>query len=226
MKKLIIFGNAEMARVVYFYFTRDSEYEVTGFCVHSAYKSENEYCGLNVFDFETILSTHPPEEYEMFIAIGPSKMNGIRENIYNQAKELGYRLASYISPNAVCNSSVGDNSFVADMAVINPYVQIGSNNYIWEQVYLGSDSCVGSHCYISPKSSVGTFVRIEDNVFVGTSSTIKTCVKVCKHSLIGAQCYIAKDTSEFSVYGTKEAPFLGNISHKIDVSRKNILQDS
>ena len=59
-------------------------------------------------------------------------MNNIREKKFFEAKAKGYKLASYISKNAIVNSKLGENCLVADGVIINPFSKIGSNNFFWE----------------------------------------------------------------------------------------------
>lgn len=217
MKKLVIFGNGIMAKIAHFYFCRDSQYEVVAFTVDKIYNSIDKFCTLQVVNFEEVESIYPPEHYEMFIAIGPSKMNSIRELKFIEAKKKGYVLATYISPHAICDSKVGENTFVCDMAIINPFVIVGHNILIWEYVRLGNDCIVGDHCYFSPRASISTLAEIEDNVILGTGSVVKTGVKVAKKSLVGATCYISSNTKENGVYGEKCSPLYGCISDKIEI---------
>lgn len=218
MKKIIIFGNSIMAKVMHFYFQKNSEYEVAGFTVDATYNTCDIMCGLEVLDFESIEKTHPPACYDLFIAIGPSKMNKIREQKFLDAKTKGYRLVSYISPSAICDSDIGENSFIADRVVINPFCKIGDNSYIFEGCVVSNDVVIGDNCYISPNVSIGTFCHIQENSIIGSGAVIKTSVAIAKKSLIGAAVYMSKNTNENGVYGRKSADYLGPISEKLDIS--------
>lgn len=217
MKKLIIFGNGVMAKIAHFYFCRDSQHDVVTFCVNEGYIKEALFCSLNVASFEKIEKTHSPLEYQMFVAVGPSKMNSNREKIYQEAKDKGYEFASYISPNSICHSLPGENSFVSDNVIIHPYVTLGVNNYFWDNAFISHDSIVGSHCYFSPGSIISTYADIANNSIIGTAAVVGTRVKVEKKSLIGAGCYISKKTVENGVYGEKSSSFCGAISDKVDI---------
>lgn len=218
MKEILIFGNTVLAKFIHYFFTRDSGFTPVGFTVDSSYNDTPQFCGLDVFDFETITETHPPSEYDLFIAIGPSRMNEVRENKFAEAKAKGYSMVSYISPNAVCDSPVGENTFVADLAVINPFTEIGNNCFFWEQSYVGNECVIGDNCYISPQASVGTYAKVANNSLLGTGATVNTCIDVAEKTLVGAGCYISQNTTENAVYGLKNSDFLGNISHKINIS--------
>lgn len=218
MQNLIIFGNTMIAKLAHYYFSRDRNYVVSAFAVDAAYIDSDSFMGLPVLPFESISEHYPPEKYEMFVAIGPNTMNSLREAKFNEAKAKGYKLASYISPKSVCESPLGENCFVADGAVINPFASIGNNNFFWEQCYISCDSVVADHCYFSPHSTLGTFCKVENNCIVGTSASIKTRTTLAHDSLIGSCAFISKDTDAFGVYGEKSSALFGRISRKIDIT--------
>lgn len=207
-----------MARIGHFYFTRDSDYRVVAFTVDAQYNSQGPMCGLDVLDFERIEETHPPSTHDLFVAVGPSRMNTVREKKFLEAKGKGYRLASYISPRAVCASAVGDNSFVADMVVINPFVTIGHDNYFYDGVICSNDSTIGNHCYFAPRSYVGSLCQVRDNSLLGAGSVLKSGVIVARQTLVGASAYISANTEEKGVYGEKSSELYGCISDKVDIS--------
>ena len=216
-KKLIIFGVGSLAKMMDFYFSRDSDYEVVAFTVDAEYNTKSKFLDKEVINFENIVSDYPPQKFEMFIAIGPSKMNTIRARKYREAKEKGYQLANYISPNAICDSSIGDNSVVGDMSVINAYVEFGDNNFVWEHSVISNDSIIMDNCYVSPNTSIGTNSIICDNSIIGTGAIIKTGVKVAEKSLVGAACYISSSTMANGIYGQKSSKIYGEISGKINI---------
>lgn len=217
-QKLIIFGSDIMAKLMHFYFSRDSQYEIVAFTVDEKYKKNDTYMGLPLVSFEIIETVFSPNECSIFIGIGPSKMNSNRESKFIKAKNKGYHCANYISPNSVCNSEVGENNFIGDMAVINPFVKIGNNNLIWEHCVINADSVIENNCYLSPNSSVGTFAIIKSNSIIGAGSVVKTSVVIAEKTLVGAASYISSNTKSFGVYGEKNSTLYGCISDKINIA--------
>ena len=217
-KKLIIFGADIMAKMVHFYFSRDSNYEVVAFTVNQEYIKEPYFIGLPVYPFEVIESVYPPDKFSMFIAIGPSKMNLLREQKYNHAKAKGYTLANYVSPNSICESSVNENVFIGDFSVINPFCKIGNNNIFYEFSYVGNEVIIEDNCYFAPKSAVGSLSHIKNNSIIGIGAVVNTKVVVNEKTLIGASCFISLDTEASGVYGNKSAVLYGCISEKINIS--------
>ncbi len=207
-----------IAKLACYYFLRDKKFDIVAFTVDAGHITSPSFMNLPVLPFEEITTRFPPSDYKMFIAIGPNSMNGLREKKFHEAKKKGYELPSYISDKAVCGSPLGENCFVADGVVINPFAQIGNNNFFWEQCYISCDSVISDHCYFSPHSTLGTFCKVEPNCIVGTSASIKTRIQLAHHSLVGSCSFISKDTEAYGVYGEKSSTLFGCISNKIDIT--------
>ncbi len=62
MEKVIIFGAGKTAELAHYYFTIDSQYQVIGFTVDSKYMDSDTFCGLPVYEFETIESKFSVED--------------------------------------------------------------------------------------------------------------------------------------------------------------------
>ena len=51
-KKLIIFGVGSLAKMMNFYFSRDSDYEVVAFTIDSKYKTNSKFLDKEIIEFE------------------------------------------------------------------------------------------------------------------------------------------------------------------------------
>lgn len=143
---LIVFGDAEQAQLAYYYFSKDSSYEVVAFAVDKAFIKKFEFCGLPVVAFEEALEKYPPNDYVFFIALGYSKLNELRKEKYLAVKALGYTLASYISPHATIlnDGLIGENCFILEGNTIQPFVTIGNNVTLWSGNHIGHHSSITS----------------------------------------------------------------------------------
>ena len=108
MKKVIIFGTGQFAKIIHQYLANDSDIEVVAFTANESYIKDDSFCGLPVVPFEKVESSYPSNEYQMFVAVGYSNLNKKRAGIFEQAKSKGYKLVSYIHPSVVV---VGDFEF-------------------------------------------------------------------------------------------------------------------
>ena len=219
-KKLIIIGNTNNAKLAHYYFKIDSEYDVVGFSVDKSYITEESFCGLPVLPLETLTETHPPSDYDVFIGIGYSKMNKIREDKYNHLKVLGYKLPNYISSKCsfLTEEPIGDNNLILEDNTIQPFVTIGSNNVFWSGNHIGHDVVIGNHNFISSHVVISGFTKIGNNVFLGVNSTFRDAIKIADTTLVAAGAIIMKDTQVGEVHLPARSTLFSKKSNEIEIS--------
>jgi len=217
MKKVIIFGTGAFAEVAYFYLTQDSDYDVVGFTINKKFITEDKFCGLPVTAFENIESNYPHTKFSMFIAIGYKNMNKIRAQIFNESKQKGYELISYINSKATVweNLSIGENCFILENNVIQPFVKIGNDVILWSGNHIGHHSTISDHCFISSHVVISGFTKIDSYSFLGVNSTIRDGVTIASECLIGAGALILKNTKKGGIYTSKDANLLSVSSDKL-----------
>jgi sugar O-acyltransferase (sialic acid O-acetyltransferase NeuD family) len=201
-KKLIIFGEGLYTEIVHQYFTDDSEYEIVCFTKDDDYITSDEYLGLPMVPFSKVQELYPPEQFDMHIAVSYTNLNSLRERIYHEAKNKGYKLPSYISSN--CNVltkyPIGDNCFIFEDNTIQPFVKIESNVILWSGNHIGHHGTIKAHNFVSSHVVISGQCIIESNCFIGVNSTIGHMVKIGGRTLVGAGSIITKNTEEGSVY--------------------------
>lgn len=208
-KKLIIFGAGDIAQLAHFYFTRDSQAEVVGFSVDSAYIKESRFCGLPVHPFESIREVHPPTETSMFVALSYSHLNAIRKKKYLAAKDMGYEMVSYVSSRATVlnDGEIGENCFILEDNTIQPFVRIGNNVTLWSGNHIGHHSSIGAHTFIASHVVVSGGVQVGESCFIGVNATLRDHVHIGEFSVIGAGALILNDVSAESLYiGKRTGP--------------------
>ena len=133
MNKVVVFGTGQTADIVTYYLENDSKHEVVAYTVDEKYITKDTYNNKPVIPFEIVAEKYPPSEFNMFIAIGYSNLNKLREEKYNLAKAKGYLLISYInSKSGVTDTSkIGDNCFILEHQSIQPFSTIDNNCFIW-----------------------------------------------------------------------------------------------
>lgn len=206
MKKVVIFGLGDFARIASVYLEKDSPHEIVAFTAHEQYIEETELLGKPVVAFEHLQATHPPDEYAMFVAIGFKKVNKARAQIYQLCKEQGYELISYINSKAVHwgEIEIGDNTFIFENNVIQPFVRIGSNVIIWSGGIIAHDSVIGDHCFIASQVVISGQVTIGTYCFLGANATLRDGITVAPECVIGAGVTVLKDTVKQGVYAAHD----------------------
>lgn len=205
MTKVVIFGTEKLAEVGHFYLTNDSPYEVVAFTVNAEFIKEKQFVGLPVIPFEEIEKRYPPDEFKMFIAIGYKRLNAIRAGKYNEAKNKGYELISYISSKATHwgDTEIGDNCFIFENQVIQPFVRIGNDVILWSGNHFGHNVVIGDHCFIASHVVVSGGVSIGAYSFIGVNATIRDDVTIGRECIIGAGALILNNTRDKEVYIAK-----------------------
>jgi sugar O-acyltransferase (sialic acid O-acetyltransferase NeuD family) len=200
--KLIIFGTGDFAQLAHHYFNIDSEYEVIAFTVDSKYINETTFCGLPVIAFEGISKHYPPEQYEIFVALGYSKLNAIRKEKYLTAKALGYKIASFVSSYAtVLNEGhIGENCFIFEDNIIQPFVTVGNNVTLWSGNHIGHHSIIKDHCFITSHVVVSGGVEVGEQCFIGVNATLRDHIKIGERCVIGAGALLLADAEPEGIY--------------------------
>ena len=214
MKKVIIFGIGDSAELAKYYLETDKKYKtnykVVGFTIDSAYKNFDEFLGLPLVSFEKIENIFPPNEYYLFNTLGYSKINTLREKKYLEGKSKGYRYINYISSKAVVLGDIrGENNFIEEGVIIQPYCKIGNNNVIRYGSAVGHHSEIQNNCFIAPKVSIAGRVLIKNNCFLGINSTVFDHLVLKERTLVGGGTLIRKNTE-------KEQVIIENNNIKID----------
>jgi sugar O-acyltransferase (sialic acid O-acetyltransferase NeuD family) len=217
-KKVVIFGTSDFAQVAYVYLREDSPYEVVAFTVNQQYIEADTLLGLKVVPFETLETTHPPDEYAMFVAVGFKRVNESRAEIYEECKRKGYELISYINSKATHwgEIEVGDNVFIFEENVIQPFVKIGNNVIVWSGNHIGHHSTIGDHCFIASHAVISGHVNIGTYCFVGVNATFRDGVSIAPRCVIGAGAIILKDTTEAAVHASPHTKALGMLSSELE----------
>jgi sugar O-acyltransferase (sialic acid O-acetyltransferase NeuD family) len=205
MSDVVLFGTGDFARVARVYLDADSPHQVVAYTVHGRYINAPELDGLPVVPFEELERTHPPGAHSMFVAIGFSRVNQARADVYGECKERGYELVTYVNSRATPYGPVelGDNVFVFEENVVQPRVSIGNDVILWSGNHIGHDSTIGSHCFVASHAVVSGNVTIGDFCFVGVNATVRDGVRIAPKCVIGAGALIMKDTEEGGVYAVR-----------------------
>jgi len=205
--KVVIFGVGQLAELAHFYLTHDSSHEVIAFTVDREYLSGEIFKGLPVIDFEKIDKIYPPDACALFIPISYKNVNRTRADRYHQAKKKGYSFVSYISSKATYyNTPVGENCFIFENNVIQPFTEIGNNVILWSGNHIGHHTKIGDHCFIASQAVVSGGVVIEPYCFIGVNATIRDNIIVGAESVIGAGALILQNVAPRSVFSAGNTP--------------------
>lgn len=201
-KPLVIFGSGDIAQLAHYYFSTDSNYEVVAFTVDAAFMVETVLCGVPVVPFDEVAQKYRPGECEFFVALSYSKLNAVRKEKYLAAKELGYRLASFVSSRATVlnDGRIGENCFIFEDNTIQPFVTIGNNVTLWSGNHIGHHSTIMDHSFIASHVVVSGGVEIGEQCFIGVNATLRDHIKIGQKCVIGAGALLLADAEAEGVY--------------------------
>ena len=207
-RPVVVFGLGDFARMVAFYFRHDSPHRVVAHTVTSASLTATEFLGVPVVPFEEITERYPPDAFDLFVAIAYSRVNRNRRDIFTKARELGYRMVTYVCSKATTwpDLKIGDGSFVFENNVIQPYVEIGENTVLWSGNHIGHDSRIGSHVFLASHVVVSGNCRIGDGTFIGVNATLRDGISVGAECVIGAGALVLRDVPDGSVLRATATP--------------------
>tara|TARA_B100000965_G_C19577744_1_gene752090 strand:- start:398 stop:1051 length:654 start_codon:yes stop_codon:yes gene_type:complete len=203
MRDLIIFGNSIFAEVAIYYFSNFSKYKVCYVSCEKKYKKNFFDNNIEQITLEEALKKNK-KKYQIFIAIGYSKMNTIRQKFYSKFKLKGFKMANFIHPSSsVLSKKIGDNNFIMDNVSINPFTAIGNNNIFWSGNIIGHHCNIGNSNFFSGNSTISGSCKIKDNNFFGVNTSTKDGITVGKKCFIDANQHISKNLPD-EIFFNKE----------------------
>jgi len=202
VSELVIFGNKELAEVAHFYFSRDTERKVRAFTVDDEYADQDSFLGLPVIPFSELTRHYPPEQFDLFVAVGYTKINQVRKDKYLQCKTLGYKLPTYISSRAIwwTDNIPGDNCFILESVVVQPFVRIGNNVTIWSASHVGHHALIKDHTFVTSHVVIGGGAVIGEQSFIGINATVRDHISLGDRCIVGAGASVMENAAEDALY--------------------------
>tara|TARA_Y100001958_G_C21107393_1_gene455428 strand:+ start:86 stop:790 length:705 start_codon:yes stop_codon:yes gene_type:complete len=201
-KKLIIAGTGLFAEVSMAYFEKFTDFKVLGFACHKQFKKSDSIFNKPLYEIENLKSEFSPDENHVFVAVGYGQMNTMRQRVFNEIKQFGYRTPSFIHPNVKIweSTKIGENVFIFEDNTIQPFTKIGNNTILWSGNHIGHHTSIGDHCFISSHVVISGSCSVGDNTFIGVNATFHDSLKIGNKVLIGAGAIISENVEDRSVY--------------------------
>jgi len=206
-RQLVIFGAGELAEIAGWYFANQSDRAPAAFTVDGAHLKGDRFAGAPVVPFEEIAQRYPTSEYDLFVAVGYKRVNGLRQDKVRAALEQGYHLASFISPRATVlgKPAIGANAFILEDNTIQPFVRIGTGVTLWSGNHIGHHASIGDFCFVSSHVVVSGGVSLGERSFVGVNATLNDHIAIGPRCVIGSGAIVTGDLAEESVMTAEPA---------------------
>lgn len=200
-RPLVVFGAGELAEVAAYYFEAESGSRIVAFTVDGAHLKESAFLGRPVVPLEEVATHYEIGEHDFFVAVGYSKVNGLREQKCEAALALGYRLTSYISPraNIARNATYGWNCFILEDNTIQPFVSIGNGVTLWSGNHLGHHAVIGDFAFVSSHVVISGGVKVGARSFIGVNATLNDHIAIGARCVIGSAALVVRDVADEGV---------------------------
>ena len=169
----LIFGDGEIADQAFFYFSKQSEYELIAFIVDNP-RDEN-FNNLPILSIKDIEKNFPNKEYYIHVALSYRNLNKNRQDKFKYFEEKNYEFASFISDKSTIltdKKNLGRNLFILEEQSIQTGVKIGDNVMIWSNNHIGHNSKIGNNTYISSNVTISGYCKIGERCFFGVNSCV------------------------------------------------------
>lgn len=143
------------------------------------------------------------------MAITYARNNLARRERYLLLKQMGYRMASFVSPSAEVseNTLIGDNCFILENTCLQPFTTIGNNVFIWCGSSVCHHSRIGDHSFLASGVTVSGNVTVGECCFLGAHATLRDGLQIGDQSVIGAGALLLNDVPADSlVIGSASLP--------------------
>lgn len=199
-KKVIVYGNTMLSRMLYYDALHHPDFDIAGFAVDRMYRTGDTFLDLPQVCVEEVVDVYPPDEYDMIAILGGYSNMRNRPKMYDGAKALGYHLRNYISPSCDITPTVvmGENNLIFGQSHVGIGGRMGNNNILRQMVYLGHDFVLGNHNVIGAGSRIGGTCTLEEGCYLGLGVTVINNTRIARESLVGAGSVVIRHTEAYS----------------------------
>jgi sugar O-acyltransferase (sialic acid O-acetyltransferase NeuD family) len=207
-KPLLIFGLGELPDQAHYYFEQHAGRKVEAFTVDPEYLGAVRADGLPVLPFDEAQRRFPPATHDLFVAIGYSQFNRVRQQVVARALALGYALPSFVHESAVVASNVpiGVNCMLREQVTAAPFARLGDGVIVGPQAMIAHHARIENHVWLAACSVICGSANIGERCFVGANATVRDKISVGAGCIVGAGAIIMSDCPPDGVYAATPTP--------------------
>lgn len=144
-----------------------------------------------------------------FVALGD---NSLRRRMAGKAVDLGYRLATAISPSATVSAyaRVAEGAAIFPRAVVNPDADIGELAIVNTSAVVEHDCRVGACAHIAPGAVLAGGVTVGEGALVGAGAAVRPGVSIGAGAIVGAGSAVVADVPAGGVVAGAPARPIGS----------------
>lgn len=207
MADVVVFGAGQIAEVAKVYIEAHGPDRIVGFTVDGAFKQSDSFGGLPLVAWEDLESHFPPGTVKLLGPLSYRRLNDFRRDRHQEGKARGYGFTSFIHPDChIYTAAIGENAFILEGNVIQPFVRIGDGVMMWSGNHIGHHTVLGDYCFVASQVGIGGAATIGDGCFLGGKVGIEAGVTIGRQCFLDTATFIKADLPDESVVSRKSDP--------------------
>lgn len=200
MTDIVIFGAGQIAEVAKAYLDAHGADRVVGFTVDAAYRTATSFRGLPLLEWESLEQTYKPGDVKLLGPLSYRRMNEFRRDRHREGRARGYEFARFIHPAShVYTNDIGENCFILENNVIQPFVHVGVGVIMWSGNHVGHHSSIGEYCFMASQVGLGGAAKVGPRCFLAGKVGIEAGVEVGEGCFLGTGALVRKNLPADSV---------------------------
>jgi len=206
--QIVVFGAGQIAQVAAAYIDAHGPDEIVGFTVDAAWRKADTFAGRPLVDWERLEERFAPGAVKLLGPLSYQRLNELRRDRHREGRRRGYGFASFVHPAShVSTSEIGENCFILEANVLQPFVRVGAGVMMWSGNHVGHHTSIGDYCFISTHVGIGSGVTIGERCFLAGKVGVDTGVRIGEACFLGGGAVVKKDLAAESVVpGPSDAP--------------------
>lgn len=204
MKKIIIFGTGDHARVIFSEIIQLKNFKVLGFSDKLSKKGKI----IEIFknkEYKNLGDLTHIKKYKNIYGIIGVGHNFLRKKIFKEIDSVfkkNIKWATIISKNSILNGnvSVGEGTVIISNSVVNSGTKFGKHCLINTSSSIDHHNSFGNFSSTGPGVVTGGNVKIGEMTHLSIGSTVKNNITIKSNALIGGSSFVNKDCDKNSVY--------------------------
>ncbi|MDD5492622.1 MAG: acetyltransferase [bacterium] len=195
MKKILLLGAGDHAKVIIDALSRLGEFRIAGL-IDQPGKVGQKVLNVPIIGTDQDLARLYRRGIKYaFIAVGSIGDPRCRVKLEKLIKKAGYALPNIISLDALVSkfASLGQGNYLAPGVIINAQAVVGNNTIINTGAIIDHDCRIGDYVHLAPGVVLSGGVTVGERTHIGTGSCVSQYIKIGKDTIIGAGSVVVKN---------------------------------
>ncbi|MGI8464309.1 acetyltransferase [Pectobacterium punjabense] len=201
-EELILIGSGGHAAVVAeVIFQQEQRNRIVAISTLDDISERNIFDGISIIKEDELIFNYDTETTLLINGVGSIPGKTIRNILYHEFINRGFRFYSVLSPHAIISpfSSLGSGVQIMAGAIIQHGAVIGDNCIINSGAIVEHDCVIGAHSHIAPGATLSGGVVTGKCVHIGTNATVIQNIHIGEGAVLGAGTTITRDIEKDTI---------------------------